>query len=110
MVVLFFDTIDTILSLRGVSGRYPGQPPVLDLLNHSSGQQYFAFGSGEGTLRKNAKHALILVADSPGFSVFLLFYRLATILLFGADGLSLAWTGRHSLGSRGGKLKLKKYD
>jgi uncharacterized membrane protein YesL len=64
-----------------------------------------------GGLRKNAKQALILLADNPGFSIFLLLYRLATILLsvlmaFLIPGLAgVALEEAEAL-----KLRLKKYE
>ena len=64
-----------------------------------------------GGLRRNAKHAFVLLADNPGFSLFLFFYRLATIILSvpmafllpGLAGVALA-------GAEAIKLRLKKYE
>ncbi len=65
----------------------------------------------EGRLLKHAKHALILVADNPGFSLFLLLHRMATMLLsvlmaFLLPGLAGAALG----GADAVKLRLKKYE
>ncbi len=64
-----------------------------------------------GGVGKNAKHALVLVADNPGFSLFLLFYRLATVILSVLMAFLLPGLAGIALGgAEAVKLRLKKYE
>ncbi|MDX9827814.1 MAG: hypothetical protein RBT73_08720 [Spirochaetia bacterium] len=64
-----------------------------------------------GSLRKNARHALILLADNPGFSFFLLLYHLATILISVLMAFLLPGLAGIALGGADAvRLRLKKYE
>ncbi len=116
MVVLFFSILIGLpfyLSRGGFLGVILASLLFWTCLIILLASQYFLplVARREGTLRKNAKHALILVADNPGFSVFLLFYRLATILLSVLMAFLLPGLAGIALGgAEAVKLRLKKYE